>query len=101
MLIRNQLIRKIKVQTSDDIIKAYGGEIKVETKEGEGSEFYNSFALLNNIVYILNLLNHINPMNHGSDKVDIIKAHGGEIKVETKEGEGSEFIMQWPLKENL
>jgi len=25
---------------------------------------------------------------------DIIKAHGGEIKVETKEGEGAEFIVQ-------
>jgi signal transduction histidine kinase len=25
---------------------------------------------------------------------DIIKAHSGEIKVETKEGEGSEFIIQ-------
>ncbi len=24
---------------------------------------------------------------------DIIKAHGGEIKVETKEGEGAEFII--------
>jgi len=24
---------------------------------------------------------------------DIIKAHGGEIKVETKEGEGSEFVI--------
>ncbi len=31
---------------------------------------------------------------------DIVKAHGGEIKVETKEGEGSEFIIQLPLKEN-
>ena len=28
---------------------------------------------------------------------DIIKAHGGEIKVETKEGEGSEFIIQLPF----
>jgi len=28
---------------------------------------------------------------------DIIKAHGGEIRVETKEGEGSEFIIQLPL----
>ena len=28
---------------------------------------------------------------------DIIKAHGGEIKVETKEGEGSEFIIQLQL----
>ena len=29
---------------------------------------------------------------------DIIKAHGGEIKVETKEGEGSEFIIQLPTQ---
>jgi signal transduction histidine kinase len=28
---------------------------------------------------------------------DIIKAHGGEIKVETKEGEGTEFIIQLPI----
>ncbi len=28
---------------------------------------------------------------------DIIKAHGGEFKVETKEGEGSEFIIQLPV----
>ncbi len=25
---------------------------------------------------------------------DIIKAHGGEIKINTKEGEGTEFIIQ-------
>ena len=29
---------------------------------------------------------------------DIIKAHGGEIKVETKESEGSTFIIQLPTK---
>ena len=28
---------------------------------------------------------------------DIIKAHGGEIKVETKEGDGAEFIVLLPL----
>ncbi|MEO6455301.1 MAG: ATP-binding protein [Ginsengibacter sp.] len=28
---------------------------------------------------------------------DIIKAHGGEIKVETQEGKGSEFIIQLPF----
>jgi two-component system, NtrC family, sensor kinase len=28
---------------------------------------------------------------------DIVKAHGGEIKVETKEGVGSEFIIQLPI----
>jgi signal transduction histidine kinase len=28
---------------------------------------------------------------------DIIKTHGGEIKVETKEGEGSDFIIALPV----
>jgi two-component system, NtrC family, sensor kinase len=28
---------------------------------------------------------------------DIVKAHGGELKVETKEGEGSEFIITIPI----
>ncbi|MDP3463643.1 MAG: two-component regulator propeller domain-containing protein [Bacteroidales bacterium] len=28
---------------------------------------------------------------------DIVKAHGGELKVETKEGEGSQFIIQIPI----
>jgi signal transduction histidine kinase len=28
---------------------------------------------------------------------DIVKAHNGEIKVETKEGEGSEFVIQLPV----
>ncbi len=32
---------------------------------------------------------------------DIIKAHGGEVKVETKEGEGAEFIIELADKENL
>ena len=27
---------------------------------------------------------------------DIVKAHGGELKVGTKEGEGSEFIIELP-----
>ncbi len=29
---------------------------------------------------------------------DIIKAHGGEIKVESKEGEGTEFHILLPIK---
>ncbi|WP_373494797.1 ATP-binding protein [Aquiflexum sp.] len=28
---------------------------------------------------------------------DIVKAHGGELKVETEEGDGSEFIIQLPI----
>ena len=27
---------------------------------------------------------------------DIVKAHGGELKVESREGEGAEFIVQIP-----
>lgn len=27
------------IQTSYDIVKAHGGELRVESKEGEGSEF--------------------------------------------------------------
>jgi hypothetical protein len=47
------------------------------------------------MTHILNPINQINPINHGSDKSnDIIKAHGGEIIVETKEGEGAEFVIQ-------
>ena len=30
---------KSVIQTSYDIVKAQGGEIKVETREGEGTEF--------------------------------------------------------------
>jgi signal transduction histidine kinase len=29
---------------------------------------------------------------------DIVKAHGGELKVETKEGEGSAFVIQLPSR---
>ena len=28
---------------------------------------------------------------------DIVKAHGGELKVETKEGEETEFIIKLPI----
>ena len=32
---------------------------------------------------------------------DIVKAHAGELKVETKEGKGSEFIIQLPLNTSI
>ena len=46
-IITNEKMKSVKsinpcssmIQTSYDIVKAYGGELKVETKEGEGSEF--------------------------------------------------------------
>ncbi len=28
---------------------------------------------------------------------DIVKAHGGELKVNSKEGEGAEFVIQLPI----
>ena len=28
---------------------------------------------------------------------DIVKAHGSELKVETKDGDGSEFVIQLPV----
>ena len=40
----------------------------------------------------------INPIKSVIQTIyDIIKAHGGELKVETKEGEGSEFIIKLPI----
>jgi two-component system NtrC family sensor kinase len=30
-------------------------------------------------------------------KEEIVKAHGGELKVETKEGEGTTFTIQLPI----
>ena len=32
---------------------------------------------------------------------DIIKTHGGELKVDAKEGEFAEFIIRLPMKENV
>ena len=42
------------------------------------------------------------PAGHGTGRglslsYDIVKAHGGELKVETREGEGSVFIIQLPF----
>ena len=41
---------------------------------------------------IQNPLNFVNNFSY-----DIVKAHGGELKVETMEGEGATFIIQLPL----
>lgn len=55
------------------------------------------------IVYkILQLFFNTKPTGQGtvlglSLSYDIVKAHGGEIKVESKEGERTIFIIQLPL----
>ena len=41
----------------------------------------------------------INPIKSVIQTIyDIIKANGGQIKVETKEGEGAEFIIELPIR---
>ena len=35
------------VQTIYDIVKAHGGELKVETKAGKGAEFWVSLSITN------------------------------------------------------
>jgi signal transduction histidine kinase len=43
-------------------------------------------------------LKSINPIKSVVQTIyDIIKAHGWEIKVDTKEGEGTEFTIQLPV----
>jgi signal transduction histidine kinase len=87
----------------------HGGELKVETKEGEGSEFIIKLPLSESqIRRIIGLhgftwsgiksVKSINPCESAvQTSYDIVKAHGGELKVETKEGKGSEFIIQLPF----
>jgi len=38
------------------------------------------------------------PSGDGGSAMILLKAHGGEIKVETKENEGTAFIIQIPFK---
>ncbi len=49
---------------------------------------------------------HCKPTGYGtglglSFSYDIIKAHDGDIKAEANEGEGSEFIIELPIKREL
>jgi K+-sensing histidine kinase KdpD len=53
------------VQTVYDIIKAHGGEMKVETKEEEGAEFIIQLPISDNI----KSNKFLNPINHGSDNL--------------------------------
>ena len=72
---------------SYDIIKAHGGTVKAESKEGKGAEFIIELPL-SDITNMLNPINPENPINHFSNNsYDIIKRHESEIKIETKEVE--------------
>jgi light-regulated signal transduction histidine kinase (bacteriophytochrome) len=50
------------------------------------------------LIYKTKSVKSINPLKSViQTSYDIVKAHGGELKVETKEGEGSEFVIQLPI----
>ncbi len=51
------------------------------------------------LIYKTKSVKSINPLKSVIQTIyDIIKAHGGEMKVDTKEGAGAEFVIQLPLK---
>ncbi len=53
------------VQTNDDFIKAHGGEIKVETNEGEGAEFVIQMPIVWTMIYKIYGINRKIPeLNH-------------------------------------
>ena len=56
-------------------------------------------AELENLYFKIKSVKSINPCKSVIQTIyDIIKAHGGEIKVNTKENEGLEFIVELPVK---
>ncbi len=78
---------------------AHGGEIKMETKEAECTEFIRIPQKV--VDKIFQPFFTTKPTGQGTGlglslSYDIIKAHGGELKVETKEGEGAEFKILLP-----
>ena len=94
-----------KQKTADD---SYEPIIKVSTKKSGDKLFVsvsdNGDGIPKNIVdKIFQPFFTTKPTGQGTGlglslAYDIVKAHGGEIKVETKDGEGSEFIVQLPIQ---
>ncbi len=62
------------------------------------AEFYQNTDYDSSLLYTDNVLQHARRLKKNNrSSYDIVKAHGGELKVETNEGEGSEFIIQLPI----
>ena len=56
--------------------------------------------MVHQFIYKLKSVKSGNPFKSVIQTIyDIIKAHGGEIKVESKEGQGTEFIIMIPAEE--
>ena len=96
----------VNEQINQDII-SYEPTVSVTTKKSGNSVFItvsdNGNGIPQNIVNkIFQPFFTTKPTGQGTGlglslSYDIIKAHGGEIKVESKEGEGTEFIIQIPV----
>ncbi len=85
----------------------YDPEVEVQTRK-EGNRIFitvcdNGNGIPKNIVdKIFQPFFTTKPTGEGTGlglslSYDIVKAHGGEIKVETREGEGAEFVIQLPV----
>jgi len=46
---------------------------------------------------VFNPIYPMKPLKHSSDDLSYCKSNSGEIKVKTKDGEGSEFIISLPV----
>ena len=98
---------------SYDIVKAHGGELTVKTLKnppsggrGAGIEIKvadNGNGIPQKVLdKIFQPFFTTKPTGQGTGlglslSYDIVKAHGGKLKVETKEGEGAEFVIQLPI----
>ncbi len=80
----------------------FGKREKNSTKRMGNYRFTKCYRNYQRLKAALRKIKHYpKPTGHGTELVlslsyDIVKAHGGELKVETKEGQGSEFIIQLP-----
>ena len=73
------------------ILLKHGRELKENLRRGRNTVHH----------YFKQIINHVNHLIleiRVQTIYDIIKAHGGELRVETKEGEGAEFIIQLPIQ---
>jgi signal transduction histidine kinase len=92
------------MQKKKEVGNAYEPTVSVATKKVDGKiEIHvrdNGVGIPQKVVHkIFQPFFTTKPTGQGTGlglslSYDIVKAHGGEIKVETKEGEGSEFIIQ-------
>jgi C4-dicarboxylate-specific signal transduction histidine kinase len=103
----NNAFYAVNEQNSKNLI-SYEPKVSVTTKKSENSVYItvrdNGNGIPQKIIdKIFQPFFTTKPTGEGTGlglslSYDIIKAHGGEIKVESEEGEGSEFLIELPIK---